>query len=375
MPHASLAPVLDLVYDAAADSALWPSAITAVADFCGGAGGVLFGHSVREGVVAFEYSGRMDEHCNALYKAHHVVNDWSAHMATRTTGETVLSDQILPIERLRRTAFYDEVLRPQSVVRNAMTPLARSGSFQASFDLVRTERQGAFEPRHLARLREVVPHLQRSLRLARRIEGYQALHKGQQDALERLSSGVVLLDREARVLYANKAAQALFGSGCGLTVQAGVLGCREPVQRHRLDTLRKAVLGGQPAASTSLAGESGRPLTLILSSIRGRDLDRFSSFGIADPAAMLFISDARGAMGMSAERVRAAFGLSAAEARVALAAGEGGTVAEIAHGLNLSPNTVKTHLSHVFGKMGITGRVQLVKLLEAAAQVQSCVDR
>ena len=294
MPSEPSERLLDLIYGAVADPALWPAAISAVAELCECEGGVLFGHSIREGAAASEYDGRMDERCDAACQA-----------------------------------------------------------------------------RHLALLRKVVPHLQRALRLAHRLDGYQALQAARQDALERLASGVALLDRQGGVLYANGAAQGLFGAARGLAVQGGTLGCTEPARQRRLDALRQAVLAGQPAASMSLADAGGGLLTLVLSSVHGPDRDRFAAFGAADPALMLFIADSQAALTLPVERLQAAFGLSAAEARVALAACEGGTVARIADGLRLSPNTVKTHLSHVFAKMGVGRRAQLVQLLQAVAQVDA----
>jgi hypothetical protein len=43
--------------------------LTAIADLVQGQGGVLFGQSVRAGTVYVEHNGRMDEACNAAYRA------------------------------------------------------------------------------------------------------------------------------------------------------------------------------------------------------------------------------------------------------------------------------------------------------------------
>ncbi|MDX8152518.1 helix-turn-helix transcriptional regulator [Patulibacter brassicae] len=51
--------------------------------------------------------------------------------------------------------------------------------------------------------------------------------------------------------------------------------------------------------------------------------------------------------------------ISPAELRVARAAVAGLTNAEIARTLHLSPNTVATHLKHVYAKLGVRGRTQL----------------
>jgi DNA-binding CsgD family transcriptional regulator len=95
---------------------------------------------------------------------------------------------------------------------------------------------------------------------------------------------------------------------------------------------------------------NGRLLTLLVSSIRSRDLGRLSDAGFKNAAALLFIVDPANRRSIPLQQLMDAYGLTQAEARVALAASSGNTVLESAHVLKLSPNTVKTHLRRVFAK-------------------------
>jgi DNA-binding CsgD family transcriptional regulator len=56
-------------------------------------------------------------------------------------------------------------------------------------------------------------------------------------------------------------------------------------------------------------------------------------------------------------------GLTTREADVAELVGRGATNAEIARTLHLSEATVKTHLSHIYAKVGVTSRTQLAILV------------
>jgi DNA-binding CsgD family transcriptional regulator len=58
-----------------------------------------------------------------------------------------------------------------------------------------------------------------------------------------------------------------------------------------------------------------------------------------------------------------AYGLTLAEARVALAASSGLTIPETAQRLSVSPNTVKTHLRKVFAKTGMSRQTELARLM------------
>ena len=59
------------------------------------------------------------------------------------------------------------------------------------------------------------------------------------------------------------------------------------------------------------------------------------------------------------------YGLTPAEARMASAIVDGGGVASAARALNLSSNTAKYHLKAVFGKVGVSTQVQLVRRVMA----------
>jgi len=64
-----------------------------------------------------------------------------------------------------------------------------------------------------------------------------------------------------------------------------------------------------------------------------------------------------------AQQLAEHFGLTAAEARVGVAVARAGTVAGIARHLQVSRNTVRTHLYRVFDKMGVRRQTELVVLL------------
>src|SRR5262245_19733141 len=107
----------------------------------------------------------------------------------------------------------------------------------------------------------------------------------------------------------------------------------------------------------------GRLLTVLVSSIRSRDIDRFGDLGMRDLTAMVFVSDPARPLEIPIEWIMDAYGLTQAEARVALAASSGASIPETAARLNISPNTVKTHLRHVFAKTGANRQAELARLI------------
>jgi DNA-binding CsgD family transcriptional regulator len=105
----------------------------------------------------------------------------------------------------------------------------------------------------------------------------------------------------------------------------------------------------------------GSLLTIVVSSVRGRDVGRFADLRMPDAAALLFIVDPANRSGVPFAWIIDAYGLTPAEARVAIAASSGLTIPETAHRLGLSPNTIKAHLRKVFAKTGTNRQTELAR--------------
>jgi DNA-binding CsgD family transcriptional regulator len=356
--------LLDLIYDAATEPDMWRTVMTQIADLTGSQGGILFGQSWGASKVYFDYNGRLSEECNRAYKERHFQNPWNKVMSTQPVGRLVLSDDVVPLSSLRRTLFFDEVLRPQAVAHNAMIALAAKDGFHAAFNICRSERQGPLGEEERNALERLVPHLCRSIQLGFRIDGYRALQRAAYQALDRLSSGIVLLDRRARIVYANSAARSLGADGGALCLRNSMVTTRSASHSQRLDELIRAVLRGKPTASMSLPRSTdGGLLTIFLSSVRGRDVGRFADINMPDAAVLVVIVNPANRADIPIGWVMDAYGLTQAEARVAVAASSGSTVFESATQLGLSPNTIKTHLRKVFAKTGISRQTELVRLM------------
>src|SRR5690606_23395842 len=89
-----------------------------------------------------------------------------------------------------------------------------------------------------------------------------------------------------------------------------------------------------------------RAYELLVSPMRGENA--LSAFN--QPIVMVYVSDPAQAPQIPEAALRELYGLTAAEARVAVLGTSGKSVEEIAEALRVSRNTVKTHLKGVFSK-------------------------
>ncbi len=109
----------------------------------------------------------------------------------------------------------------------------------------------------------------------------------------------------------------------------------------------------------------GRLITVLVASTRSRDFDRRGNAGHCDRAAIIFMFDPARLSAPPPKWIMDAYQLTMAEARVALQASLGRSVSDIGNRLNISPNTVKTHLRHIFAKTGVHGQAELVGFIAA----------
>jgi DNA-binding CsgD family transcriptional regulator len=356
--------LLDLIYDAAIDEELWTPALVQIADMTGSLGGFVMGLEIKAHVVTFLFNARMSMESHRINAQRHLDNPWSRYMNQQPAGRIVTSDAILPLSELRKTALFDEVLKPQDMAHNAMMPLAVKDDFRAAFNLCRNGRQGPFEADALRLLSRLHPHVRRSLLLGFRLDGYKALQRAQFSAIDRLSVGIILLDQATKVVFANTAARSMGARDGPLRLRNGNLTAASTTHAQRLHHLIQAALRGAPVGAMSIPHpDDGRLLTVLVSSVRSRDIERFYGLGMRDVAAMVFVSDPARPLEIPAEWIMDAYGLTLAEARVALAASSGASIPETATRLNISANTVKTHLRRVFAKTGANRQAELARLM------------
>lgn len=361
--------ILDLIYDAAAEEGLWATVLTEIADLTQSAGGVLYGQSASARRVYFDYSGRLDPECSRVYQERHMGNFWMRHMEKQPVGQLVFSDDLAPLATLRTTAFYDEVLRPQHLAHNSMVALAAKDDFRAAFNICRTPRQGPFGQEEARIFEWLIPHLRRSITLGFKLDGYRALRRAAFHVLDQLTDAVVLLDRRFQLLFANVAAKAIEADGV-LHLGKSVSTLVNPHSRKLGELIRSAANGSVGGCLIIPGSLPGQQLITLVSSVQGRDVGCFSDLKMKDAAVLVFIIDPANRTSIPLARLVDAFGLSPAEARVAVASSAGKTTLETAHMLGLSPNTVKTHLRRIFAKTATGRQAELARLVTSLATVR-----
>lgn len=178
--------------------------------------------------------------------------------------------------------------------------------------------------------------------------------------LDQLSRGVILLGEDGRVLDANACALELIHARDGLVVRNG-----------RLAFSDKAVNGRVRALLTAMSPPGEAPVINVSAQIKragGQRPHRIVVLPIPRPADertmfVVFVYPGSGPARISPEQLKQLYSFTRAEAEVAAELFAGSSVEQVARRLNVSPNTVRTHLKRIFSKCEVQSQAELMHVL------------
>jgi DNA-binding CsgD family transcriptional regulator len=178
--------------------------------------------------------------------------------------------------------------------------------------------------------------------------------------LDRFERGAILLASDGLIIDANTPARERLAAAELLASRAGRLVFNDSMLNLELErVLRDRKHDSARARSFALYGKrsDGQPPLRVLVS----PLPESEAHNVAF-LAFLFAGPGEGTE-ISQDLLKEMYGLSAAEAEVAARLYEGHSVDDIAGLLELSPNTIRTHVKHVFAKCNVRKQSELLQLL------------
>jgi DNA-binding CsgD family transcriptional regulator len=355
-----LSDLIGLIYEGATDPSRWTKDILpAVAEYIQAPECILFTnlHTPQNGGYFFIH-GIAQNHVDLYMNKYQSEDVWTIAFLEkniRIEGTVFTGDELVPREQLIESKIYKECLSRDRNMAQLLSCVVFGLDSTTSMPVI-------------------VPHLSRSLGVMQRLRSAELAVSTTLTALDRLPSGVLLLDRRGAVAFANHSAQRMLENGDGLylrkpynTASPGNLIAENAADNKAIGGAINATLNRDPYAtphfseSVTISHASGLASYTLQFSALGNQNEFGGDNGAY--AAIIFLADSAQEVDIDPAKLQSAYGLTPAEARVAVALLDFGSAKEVAEKLGVSPHTVRVQIRHAYTKLGVDTRARFVKLL------------
>ncbi len=362
------------LYAAAAGREPWGRALDRLSDGIVAWAVQLIGVDARSGALLFSHDGGNATPEAALddIRTYHQSNPRLAPTLALGAGEWFHDHEHFDDGFVAGSAFYQDFLIPHGGRYGSATKIVDDADRLVFFAALRSTRQQPFDADARRELDRIRIHLEAALANQTFVQGERVKSQVGALILDQFDRPMLLIDAERSVRYANRAARKALECSDYLVERSGALRCRDASGDQALSSalyelrLTEGLHHTTPAPNRrfvrTTARSDGTPIGIYLSALRPELT--MASFG-PDPQALVFFHDVRTTPGLDAFVVAETFGLTPAEAGVAVALASGHTVERIAAMRAVSVPTVRTQLNSAYAKTNTRRQAELVRLVLA----------
>jgi DNA-binding CsgD family transcriptional regulator len=369
MTHEQLSALIGQIYDCALAPERWNDTIGHIARAIGSQMGIVALHDYRENKSIRTFSCGIPARTTWKYELHYAQRNPIATicMTGRPEGDVHTPRTLFDNpDQWFRSAMYRELIRStgaRDVIGLYALHSEERGVWLGAFRRRRDPDFGLEEQRIL---RLLAPHIVRIMRFADLLEMRAITAERLVGALDALSTGAWLVDRNCRVLHANTAGEALLRrQGGPLRVLEGRLTASSLADAQRLaHAIRQAVTGDLLGEATQDGflqdaiplgvGALGEALIATVVPLRN---------GAPSASAVVFVQGPAAAPVTRRQPFGALHGLTPAEIRCLNEIVLSRNVPEAATALGVAPTTLRSQLSSIFEKTGTTSQTELTRFV------------
>jgi DNA-binding CsgD family transcriptional regulator len=344
--------------EAAADPSAWTAAMDEVARSTNSYGAAIF--PMRGRLPDVPRTATLDSHFDTYVREGWIFRDERYRGAQKLEKWGVTTEfDFTNLEEIKRSPYYQEFLAPGGLRWFAGIKVAAGGDLW-SLSIQRTIEEGPFSPTEVAQFAELSTRLSGVAALARALDF--ARIDAALGAFEVSGLAVVLINRMGEVFRVNEAADRLIGTD--LRIERRRLVSFDPVATAALDRSLHDLLWRPASAALSAPvrlprqTETARPI--LAYPLR---LPAVTADALAQCQALLVLVDLNAQPIPPEQPLRVCFGLSPAEARLALGLAAGRSLDDVAETFSISRETARSQLKAVFSKTNCSRQTELVSVL------------
>jgi DNA-binding CsgD family transcriptional regulator/PAS domain-containing protein len=275
------------------------------------------------------------------------------------------SEELVTSSELRGTEIYQDYCRTNEVFHTCWSAFEQTKGIAAGLGFIRPENARPFKAKDVDLLKLLNPHLAKAFRLQRILESAADNNSALLTGIAQFDFGVIALDREHRITNLSTPAKQLLDQKDGILIQASHLEAITPAENRRLQEMLNTTNQiwenphQSPCNTLLLSRKSGKkPLQLVVFPFVSSGL-----LGEDRPQTLVFLSDPSSKPASRAAVLRALYGLTPTESRLADFLLQGFEVREAADHLRNTLETTRFHLKRVLAKTGARRQSELMRLM------------
>jgi DNA-binding CsgD family transcriptional regulator len=358
--------LVGLIYEGPLETVPWSSAMALIRDYLGAnwVTLILRPASINQKAILVRSGELGPEFSSASY------NQFQTFSLDPFVG--LPPDQVVTVDEMIDTKlwisgeFYKQFIAPNNIRYILGSDIRVEGGAECRLRITRPPNGVDFSAQEKEFCRQLLTHLQRSVKLRSHFEGIESENRLYAVAMDRMQIGTVVLNEQGVIVRCNSVAEGILAEKDGIVTVKSRLHAEYALEDRELQRLIKSGLtntarsGPVVTEAISLTRPSGQPkLGVLVRSIPSTEISDSNDW----PQVAVFIRDPKHQPHPSHELVRRLFGFTSAEVALALLLTNGLTLDEAAIELNIRKNTARAHLRSIFSKTGVTRQTMLVRLL------------
>lgn len=344
---------LERAYQAALDDSVWAQALADITHVLDAPCGMVVDAAAPTMLLA---SVGMDRAAVTLI-SHELMHNCPAWIRTLPDAVPTRQTACISDADFARSDLYQHCIRKVDGFYGMIVPLPQRDRAPRYFVAGRLLGQPDFDAEDVRLAAYMVPHLQTALSVRSRLDIASMQARCVYDALSHVHVGVILLDAYLRPVFVNARAEALAGDGLVITRDKISASLAHDAERLHATIARATLMGNaqDPAPTCYLTRQPPRaPLQ-----VTPVQFDAAVSGGPSAARMLLLVSEGTGAPGND-RRAWAQFRLTQRETALAEYLASGASLAAAADSLQISIETARTHLKHLFAKTDTRRQGELV---------------